>query len=177
MGLVIALRRVRVFGDVVIPEEKSLMWFAPGNKFKDMANKGVINLKLLGVTKYLALFHVLISPLWKKYTFSPEDFGKGAKLVLQQYYNTQRILKKSIQLMLSYLGQSNFYLKFKETLSEEQIEAFASMKQMVTLEFMKGMVDIIAKKARDKNLRHMRTKIVSVSLVYSKSYTIAPYTG
>ncbi len=62
-------------------------------------------------------------------------------------------------------------------MSEEQIETFASMKQMVTLEFMKGMVDIIAKKARNKNLRHMRTEIVSVSLVYSKSYTIAPYTG
>ncbi len=82
-------KRVRVFGDIVIPAVKTLMWFASSKetyyKFMDTANEGVVNHKLLGTTKSSALLHSLNSPILEKYNFSPVDFGKGAKLALQQY--------------------------------------------------------------------------------------------
>lgn len=179
-GLVIPPRRV--FGDVVIPTVETLMWFVSNkesrNKFVDMVNKGVINIELLGIPMSLALFHGLNSPLLEKYNFSPVDFGKGVKVALQQYHDTQNSMQESICRWAEQqatntkdsIDSSTIMEKVREEQRNDPYSPFASMQQMVTPEYFHNMCksmikDTVLFQVMNINYRDWRTEIGSVSFV------------
>jgi hypothetical protein len=177
-GLVIPPRRV--FGDVVIPTIETLMWFASSkesrNKFVDMVNKGVINIEMLGIPMSLALFHGLNSPLLEKYNFSPQEFGKGVKVALQQYHDTQNSMQESIcqwaerQSLSKKDNRGAIMEMVREELRNNPYSPFASMEQMVTPEYFHNMCksmikDTVLFHVMNINYKDWRTEIGSVSLV------------
>jgi len=177
-GLVIPPRRV--FGDVVIPAVKTL--FASSkesrNKFDDMVNKGVINIDLLGIPMALALFHGLNSPLMEKYNFSPLEFGKGVKVALQQYFDTENDLHETIFQWAERQSLSKkdnidsgvILAMIREELKNAPYSPVASMEQMVTpvyfQEICKSMIrDAVRWQVKHINYPDRRTEVGSVSLV------------
>ena len=171
----------RVFGDVVIPAVKTL--FASSkesrNKFYDMVNKGVINIDLLGIPMALALFHGLNSPLMEKYNFSPLEFGKGAKVALQQYCHAIIDLEETIfqwaeRQSLSKKGNIDsgaIMEMIREELKNDPYSPVASIEQMLTPECFQKICNKICNsktfffQVRHININDWRTEISSVSLV------------
>jgi len=143
-----------------------------------MVNKGVINIELLGVPMSLALFHGLNSPLLEKYNFSPLEFGKGVKVALQQYHDTQNSMQESIcqwaeRQSLSKkdnIDSGAIMERIREELRNDPYSPFASMEQMVTPEYFQNMCksmikDTVLFQVMHINYKDWRTEIGSVSLV------------
>jgi len=154
-GLVLPPRRV--VRDIILPAGETLVNFAfrgeSRENFINMANKGIINVEMLGIPLSLALYSGLNSPLMEKYNFNVVEFGEGAKAALQRYHDIQNALqdeiciwaKHTIDLKLSPFKimelaekkQAELKLEAAETDTSESL--VAQMKLMVTPEYLEQM--------------------------------------
>ena len=115
-----------------------------------MANKGIINVSLLGIPLSLALFNGLNSPLFEKYNFDVVAFGKGATAGLQHYHDVQFALQDEISKAVQMLKIPDSPMEImdlaekrraelKEVAEKDPDSNAGQMKRMVTPEYFDEM--------------------------------------
>lgn len=194
-GLVLPPRRV--VSDIILPAGESLVNFAflkeSRENFIDMANKGIINVDMLGIPLSLALFSGLNSPLMEKYKFNVVEFGKGAKAALQRYHDIQNALqdeiciwaKETIDLKLSPLKimelaeKKQTELKLEASEKDTSESLLAQMKQMVTPEYFEQMCssmirDTLLLKEINLNYNNWTSQVSNINLLSARAEAIPP---